>query len=166
MPHFGARFEDLASDTTDESYISVVGIKMADTVGHRLRLRSIVISGYPDGASPVDKQINLRLARSDNTSDGTATAQNVNTIAKKDPDSVASNVAALKTNYTAEPTTIDTDKLPLGTLNTRGTLVKEWTDPDEMPRITRDQTLLLQVEKNDGAASAILINADIEWEEY
>ncbi len=104
------------------------------------------------------------MQRSDNTADGTpGAALNVNTIAKADPASSASNVGAIGINYSAEPTSYGTQAFGLPALNGRATLLLEW-DPEEAPEFGPNQTLALQAAPPTAAAVALKVAA--EWEEF
>lgn len=151
----------LATGATANAFITLLGLKFANTTGHRGRLRKLVIGG--GGGAPQDVQVSLLLQRTNNAADGTSTAVNANTIGKADPAQIASNVAAIGKNYSAEPTTFETQTLGVGSLNARGTICLEW-GPDDAPRWGPNQTLCLLAAP--GAATATNLEVAAEWDEY
>jgi hypothetical protein len=161
MAHFKLRAPAVVTGSTANAFITLVGLKFANTAGHRGRLRKLIVGGA--AVSPQDVQVSLRLRRTDNTTDGTSTSVNVNTIGQADPNSIASNLAAIGKNYSAEPTTFATGMLGVGALNSRGTLVMEW-GPDEAPIWGPNQTLCL--EAAPGSATATTLDVTEEWEEF
>ena len=161
MPEFGLHVTDCETGSTANTFTTLLGLKFANTTGHRARLRRLVVGG--DAGAPQDKQVDIRLRRSDNTTDGTSTAVGTTTIGKKDSGSVASNVAAIGQTYTAEPTTKETGYLAGGSLNARGTLVLEWNEVDA-PVWGPNQTLL--IEGAPGEATAVRLGVTAEWEEF
>lgn len=161
MPKFKVKIPSLASGAVANAYTSIVGVKFANTTGHRARLSQLVVSG--GGNAPQDLQVSIQLRRTDNTTDGTSTAVNVNTIAKKDPDSIASNASAVGKNYTVEPTTKESGLLAGGAFNARSQLVLTWND-DDAPVWGKNQTLL--IEAAPGQATAANLEVSMEWQEF
>jgi len=159
--HYRIKVDSLATGTSANTYKTILGLKLPDTAGYRARLRRLIVGG--GGAAAEDLQVSLRLRRTGNTADGTSTAVNVNTIGKADGDSVASRISAIGKNYTAEPTTYETGAVAGGTINTRATLILEWS-PDDAPVWGPNQTLGL--EAAPGSASAAHLEATAEWEEF
>ncbi len=144
------------------TFATLLGLKFANTTGHRGRLRKLTIAG--GGGAAQDLQVQCRLTKSDNTADGTSTDV-IAGLLKVDPLSVASNVAAAGAEFTVEPTTKETDYYGLGGLNSRATLQHDWTnDPAGAPQWGKNQTLLL--EGAPGAATATTLVIGIEWEEF
>jgi len=160
MAIFHCKVEGLVTGASANTFKTILGLKFADTLGHRARLRKLVIGG--GGGAPKDKQVSLRLRKTDITTDGTSTAVNVNTIGKSDPTSVASNIAAIGKNYSAEPTTMGTDTLGGGAMNDRGGLVLEWPG-DDAPVWGKKECLCL--EAAPGEAVAVNLEAYVCWEE-
>ncbi|MFA7254120.1 MAG: hypothetical protein WC107_06235 [Patescibacteria group bacterium] len=159
--HYKLKVDALATGAAANTYATLLGLKLANTTGHRCRLRRLVIGG--GGAAAEDIQVSLRLRRTGNTADGTSTAVNVNTIGDARGGSVASRVAAIGKNYTVEPTTYETGALGLGAMNSRATLIMEW-GPDDAPVWGPNQTLGL--EAAPGSAAAAHLEAALEWEEF
>ena len=114
----------IATGATANAFITLLGLKLANTAGHRARLRRLIVGG--GGGAAQDVQVSLRLRRTSNAGAGTATAVNVDTIGQADAGSVASRIAAIGKNYSAEPTTYETASLGLAAINSRATLVMEW----------------------------------------
>ena len=161
MALFQTKVDSIATGSTANTYKTLLGLKFADTAGHRGRLRRLIVSG--GGGAPQDLQCSIKLRRSDNTGDGTSTSVNTNTISKKDPASVASNVSAIGKNFTAEPTTIDTDILGGGSFNCRGVLELAFTE-EEAPVWGKNETLLVQ--GAPGQATAATLEIFAVWEEF
>jgi hypothetical protein len=158
--HYKAKLAGLSTGATANAHISLVGLKFANTAGHRARLRRLVIGG--GGGAPQDVQVSFRLRRTGNTGDGTAT-NSITAIAQADPGSIASKVSALGSQYTVEPTTFEAASVGGGSVNARATFLQEWT-PDEAPVWGPNQTLCL--EAAPGSAVATLVNVSLEWEEF
>ena len=159
--HFALGLDGLATGVVPGTFLSLIGIKMADTLGHRGRVRSINVGG--DGNAPQDLQVTVRLQVSDNTGDGTATDAAAS-VAKKDPYSVATRAAAVYKQYTVEPTTVGRVVWE-GAFNSRGVLIKEWYDPDSGPEWGQDETMLVRATIGSGSTAAGLA-IDLEWEEH
>jgi hypothetical protein len=155
------RVGGITTGSTANEFITVLGMKLPNTVGYRARLRKLTIGGA--GAAAQDVQTSFRLRRTNNTSDGTSTAVNVNTIGKADPNSRDSFVSAIGKNYSAEPTTFENGTLGVAPINSRNTLVMEW-DPETAPKWGPNHTLCL--EAAPGAASAVSLDVVAEWEEF
>jgi len=163
MSVFSVEIPQVATAAVANAFTTLVGLKFANTAGHRARLRRLVISG--GGGAPQDEQVAIRLTRADNTGAGTATPVDLDTIQKNDPDSVASNVAAIGKTYTAEPTTKGTDLGGVGGLNARGILIRDWSnDPGNAPKWIKNTTLC--IDGAPGQAVAVNLTIAVEWEEY
>ena len=80
---------------------------------------------------------------------------------KGDPNSIASIMTG-GANYTVEPTTVASVFAWEGSINSRGTLIKEF-QPGEGPLWGPNQTMLLQA--TPGAASAVQLSVTLEFEE-
>ena len=155
--HFAATVYNAATGSVVGTFLGILGIKAANTTGHRARLRSLVVGGAAGAAQ--DIQVALRLVRSNNTSDGTKTDV---TVTKKDADSLAANLTAAGP-YTANPTTLESTFVWEGSINGRGVLVMEWSD-DDAPVVQKNQTLLLQ--GSPGITTAVTLAATMEFEEF
>ena len=160
MAMFHCKVEGLVTGAVANTFKTILALKFADTLGHRARLRKLIIGG--GGGAPQDLQVSLRLRKTDTTADGTSTAVNVNTIGKSDPTTGASNVAAIGKNCTVEPTTMGTDTLGGGAINGRGGLVLEWPG-DDAPIWGRKECLCL--EAAPGEATAAKLEVYVCWEE-
>ena len=157
MAHFSATAYDVATGAVVDTFTTLMSLKAANTTGHRARLRKLTVGGA--GQIAQDIQAALRLLRSDNTGDGTATSV---TPTKKDADSLAANITAAKA-HSAEPTTMDTTYVWEGSINSRGTLVMEW-DAADAPVIQKNTALNLQ--GSPGTTTAVTLNITMEWEEF
>lgn len=157
MSHHSATAYDVPTGAVVDTFKTLMSLKAANTTGHRARLRSLNVAGA--GGAAQDIQATLRLLRSDNTGDGTATSV---TPTKKDPDSLAANLTAAKA-HSAEPTTMESTYIWEGALNARGTLIKEWGE-DDAPIIAKNTALNLQ--GTPGTTTAVTLNITMEWEEY
>lgn len=163
MPVFSTEVSEILTAAGANAFTTLLGLKFADTLGHRGRLLSLVVTG--GGGAPQDEQMAVRYTVGDNSADGTFTAVNVNTIAKQDELSVASLVAAIGKTYTVEPTAKGTEVHALGGLNMRGILSLDWSHmPEKAPRWNRNQTLC--IEGAPSQAVAMKVNIAIRWEEF
>jgi hypothetical protein len=159
VPHFKLGVTGISTGATAGAYITLLGLKLANTAGHRARLRRLIVGG--GGGAPQDVQVSLRLRRTSNAADGTSTAVSTTLVTKADPGSVASVLSAAGKNYSAEPTTFEAGG-PVAALNARGTLV--WEFGEEGPVWGINQTLCL--EGAPGSAAAVTLEATAEWEEF
>jgi hypothetical protein len=148
----------VSTGATGAAYTTVLGIKFANTAGHRARLRKVSISGN----EATDRAVAWRVDRSDNTTDGTSTAGTTANILQHDPDSAASNVSAIGYTYTVEPTTVAADTGIGGSFNCRGGDIKEWA-PGSGPLWGKNQTLLIKAAPATSNATALVVS--VEWEE-
>jgi|GEM_PF-2349561 len=160
MSLYHCKVEGIVTGAVANTFTTLLGLKFADTLGHRAKLRKLVIGG--GGGAPQDLQVSLRLRKTDITADGTSTAVNVNTIGKADPTAVASNVAAIGKTYTVEPTTMGTDTLGGAAMNTRGGVVLEWPG-DDAPTWGRKECLCLEGAPGEAVAAKLEVYAC--WEE-
>jgi len=161
MAKFQLYVPDIDTGGAANTFITILGLKFADTTGHRGRLRRLFLGG--GGGAPQDLQVSARIRVASNAGDGTSTAVNVNTIGKVDQLSVASNVAAIGETYTVEPTTYATQMHGGGSFNCRGGLLLEWA-PEDAPQWGKNQTL--GIEAAAGEATVARLEAFIEWEEF
>jgi hypothetical protein len=160
MATYGLNVLSATTGATANTFITLLGLKMANTVGHRCRLRSLIVGGA--GGASQDLMVSLKIGVTDNTGDGTSTAVNVNTIGKHDANAIASNVNAIGKNYSAEPTTVGTGLMGGISVNTRGTVVKEW-GPLEAIKWGPNQSLVIL--GAPGASTAATLDISLEWEE-
>lgn len=160
MGLFTVKVTGISTGASAGSYITILGLKLANTTGHRARLRRLVIGG--GGGAAQDIQVDVKFDRTDNTGDGTSTSVATTTILAHDQLGVASNIAAIGKNYSAEPTTYAGDAGAGGSFNSRGTLVLEWAS-GQGPGWGLNQTLGLLA--TPGANTATTLSVDLTWEE-
>lgn len=161
MPSFGTTVDGIQTGATAGTYRTLLGLKFANTTGHRGRLRKLIVGG--GGAAAQDIPLSVEVMRTDNTTDGSSTSVNVNTIGKKDPNSLGSNVSAMGKNYSGEPTTFENGKPSGGPIYSRGTIVLEW-DEEQAPKWGPDQTLCIL--GTPGTDTALNLKVAVEWDEY
>ncbi|MCP4249174.1 MAG: hypothetical protein GY778_19185 [bacterium] len=154
LPLFG-----LTSGTVPGTFKFLMGLKLANTAGHRARL--VGLKGGGDGA-PNDIQVKVKVAIYDNTTDGTSTDASGD-VEQVDANSVATRMAAVRKNYTALPTTLVREVFA-DAFNDRGRLDKEFHDQDQMPRWGKNETLLVGVTIGSGSTAANLF-LEVLWEE-
>ncbi len=160
MPGYSLNVDGIATGATLNVFTTILSLKMANTTGHRGRLRRLVVGG--SGGASEDVPVDIRIRRSDNTTDGTSTAVNVNTIGSLEALQIASNLAAIGHTHAAEPTTKENGSLGGGPLNSRGTLVLEW-GPGEGPLWGLNETL--GIEAAPGTSTAVKLAVNVEWDE-
>lgn len=152
----------VATEAGANVFDTVLSMRMDNTTGHVARLRRLTIAG--GGAAPQDLQVQARLAKSDNTANGTAGASVLADVVKLDPLSVDSNISVLGKSYTTDPTTMEADRIGLGGLNTRGVIQFDWTnDMLNAPQWGKNQAMNLECAPGEATAATLLIG--IEWEE-
>ena len=157
MPKYSVALNNWASGAVADTFATAIGLKAADTTGHRGRLRSLFVGPADD--APVDLNVCVKINRADNSIDGTSTAE---TPAKRDSLSIAS-VMTGGVNYTVEPTVYETNELWAADFNRRGGILKEWS-PEDAPSWGPDQTLGILAAPRTASAATLTIT--IEWEEY
>lgn len=160
MPGYACKIGSIVTGTGANTYTTIASFKFADTAGHVGRLRRLVVGG--GGGASEDVPVSVQLKRSDNSTAGTSTSVNVNTIGPMESLAIASNVSAIGKTYTSEPTTVESATLGGGEFNSRGTLVLEW-GPGEGPKWGRNETLLVQ--GAPGTATAVKLGVEVEWDE-
>jgi hypothetical protein len=143
------------------TFKTLLGFKLANTAGHRARLKRLIIGGA--GQAAQDVNVSIHLHRTDNSADGTSTAVNVNTIASKVSEQIASIVNAIGKNYSAEPTTMEAGNLLPFSLNGRSTIVLGPADFGTEVIWGKNQTLC--IEGAPGEALAVILDVGVEWEE-
>lgn len=160
MGRYSVTVDQVATGAVANTFAGLVGIKLANTTGHRARLRRLFVGGASGAAQ--DLQVSIKVQRTNNTTDGTSTAVNVNTIGSERPSSVASVVTAIGETYTVEPTTYENGVVAGGSFNTRGGLLLEW-GPGEGPEWGINQTLVVRGAPGSASAANLLVEAD--WDE-
>jgi hypothetical protein len=130
--------------------------------GTRARLRALTI-GFADDA-PGDRNVSIRLQRTDNAGAGTGqTAIAAANMPKKDSGSIDSLLAGAFNYATTEPTTFEANPLWTEELNDRNGLIKEW-DEESSPKVIGAKTLCLRAAPRFAVASAL--SGCMEFELY
>lgn len=165
--NFTLALSELTGPTTlgTANYLTTLGLKFANTTGHRGRIKRILLSGFPSGASPQDLQILAKAVVFDNTAAGTFTTVNVSNIAKHDPASIASNVLAIGKEYSIEPTTAKRI-VGEGAYNGRSfiPLIILPLDDQSGPIWGMNETLGIMVAMNSGS-TAPEVTVTLDWQE-
>lgn len=156
MGRFSVIALEVATGAVVGTYKSILGLKAANTVGHRGKVRRLSV-GF-GGEAAQDVNVSLRLTKTDNNSDGTSTAV---TAKRKDESGMVVSVMTGGKNYTVEPDNVDSQHLWECGLNSRGSLVIDWGE--DGPVWGENETLLLQA--TPGAAAAVKMTATLEWDE-
>jgi len=143
---YSATFEDFGTGTSDNTYVTACNIIVPDTTdGHRIRLRKIWLG--PASNSPADLNIGVRVMRVADISAGAAGTAGATVAAadmgKADPGAIDPFFTA-GIEYSAEPSTYETEALFQDGLNAHATLTEYW-GPDEAPIATRDMSLALLI---------------------
>jgi len=161
MPFYKATFQDWETSAVADDYETAISIIVADTAGHRVRLRSLQVGQSDD--SPTDENYSVRITRADRTGDGTAgsTIAAAN-VPKVDPSSLDC-IATVGLAYTVEPSTLDTEESWAIECNSRGGFIKEW-EPDMAIIANQDTILCVQIAPR--AAAAIQLSGTIEFETF
>jgi len=149
--------EDKATGAVADTYKTFVGVKAANTTGYRLRLRSLFVGPTVD--SPVDRNVGVKVARTNNAADGTGTAQ----TPEPKSNQLRASVMTAKVDYSAEPTTYDTPPLWAAGMNLRGAILKEWA-PEDAPCVGPNETLGVLIAPR--SANAERLTVAVEYEEY
>jgi hypothetical protein len=159
MAIYGIKVDGITTGSTANTYKTLLALKMANTAGHVARLRKVIIAG--GGGAAQDVQVDVKIDRTDISTDGTSTSVNVNTIQSHDPLQRTSAVDAIGKNFSAEPTAFA--GTPIGAaLNSRGTLALEWPSGCG-PLWGKAQALAIL--GAPGVATATTLSIAVEWEE-
>lgn len=155
-------FENVATSAVADTIKTLAAlIGNVTLAGTRARIRALTIGFADDG--PADRNVNLRLQRTNNASAGTAgTSVTAANMPQKDTGSIISLLAGAA-NYSVEPTTFEANPIWSDELNDRNGLIKEW-DPDEAPKIIGIQTMCLRAAPR--AAFVSSLSGAIEFELY
>ncbi len=158
--HYSVTVHSVQTAAVVDTWETIMALIVANTAGHRARLRSLTIGG--GGAAVQDIQVAFRLIRTNNATPGTPGSSP--TPKPKDPASLAAKLTA-GVAYSAEPTVLETTEpfVYQGSINGRGEVIKEWPGEDA-PVIPQNTTLCLQA--TPGAATAVNLTATMEFEEY
>jgi len=148
----------VASGAVADTFKTLAAAIAADTAGHRARLRSLFVG--PADQTPQDKNVCVRLIRTNNATAGTPGSSPTPT--QLDPDSRASVLTA-GTNYSAEPTALESTPCFAADFNLRGGLLKEW-DEEDAPVIQRKQTMCVQAAPRTANAATLTIT--LVYEEF
>jgi len=154
-------FTDVPTGVVADTFKTIAAIIAANTTGHRARIRSLQVGPADD--APADLQCAMRLERTNNATAGTpgssVTAAN---IAKKDTGALDCLMTGGR-NYSAEPTTFETEAQWQLDFNARGGFVKEW-EADMAPKFGPNQTLCVRAAPR--TTTAVRISGSIEFELY
>jgi len=157
---FRLPFNDLASGSSADAFKTLAAVIAANTTGHRGRLLAFSIGPADD--APVDENACVRINRTNNA--GAGTAGSSPTLAKNDPGSRASVFTAGR-DYSAEPTTYETEPLVNQDFNLRGGYAWKWNGDFKTQIVFGiNQTLGLLVAPR--TANARRFSGWIEVEEY
>ena len=164
MPFYKVPFKDVETGAVADTYMTVCSIIVADTAGHRCRLRSLQVG--PSAATPTDLNVDIVVGRIADVSAGAAgtpgdTVSAANTP-KVDPGSVASLMTSGR-DYSVEPTAYETEYLWEVGVNSRGLFIKEWAAIDA---IVATQDMLLGILAAPRAATLVAITGSIEYEVF
>lgn len=161
--HYSLIFNDLPTGVVADVFTTLASLIVADTTGHRLRVRSLSIGPADD--TPPDVNVAVQLARIADVSAGTAgtkTAVTTGNMAKKDPSNVDSIVSGGRA-YSVEPTTYETEPLYQEDINAHGGFIKEW-GVDDAP--VAGQDMLIAVIAAPRTAAAVRLSGTIEFETF
>jgi len=150
--------DDAVTGAVADDYTTMIGLKAVNTVGHRGRLLQLIIGPADD--TPQDLNLGVRVNKTDNTADGTATSVASANIPKADDHARNSIMTAYHT-YTVEPTTYGTYPLYQTNINRRGGIIQTW-DRDG-PTWGPNETLGILLAPRTAAAARVSIT--LVWEE-
>jgi hypothetical protein len=150
---FTIPFANVNLGSTQDTFVTIVSVRAADTLGYRFKLTRMKI-GFADD-SPADAQIAIQIKRvADVSSGGAGTPTTSITPSKKDSLSRASILTAgsgYVASGTTEPTTYETDPLDSWELNARNSAVETWDFEGEPYTFNRDQLLgVLMAPRDNG----------------
>lgn len=150
---------DVVSGAVADTFKTLMALIVANTAGHRLRLRSLSVG--PSDDTPLDLPVAVRVNRTNNAAAGTVgSSQTTAQVAKTDPDS-RDALSTVGLSYSAEPTTYEAYPQFQMDFNLRGGFIKEWSAEDA-PRAKQNQTLGILVAPRTAAAVRVTISAEFE----
>jgi len=165
MAFYTMTFDNVSTNNAADAYKTIAALIVADTAGHRMRLRALHVGPADD--TPQDKNYTVQVKRIGDVSEGGAGTAPEDVAAadmgKKDPDSVASIISGKRGLFTAEPTVYDAEPLFMKGVNGRGSFIKEWS-AEEAPVATRDQ--LLGVLATPRSAAALQVSGAMDFEVF
>jgi len=155
MPKYYLDFDDVASSGTADDELTVAALLVADTAGHRIRIRSLAVG--PADNTPSDSTLLVALKRVEDISAGSAgtpqTSVAAADIARQSTDDVATIITGGIDYQTLEPSVYDARALWMMGFNARGAVVKEWGD--QGPVFEQDQLAGLIVVPRAAAVSRV-----------
>lgn len=157
---YSVPFTDLATGTVANTFFTAASVVVAATLGHRARLRSLSVG--PSDDAPADQNLALKISRIADLSAGTAgttTAQTPNPALSSSPAAQAGG----NVNYTAEPTAYESVPLWAIDINTRGSVIMQWS-ADDAPIAAQDQVLALLAAPR--STTAIRFSGCLVFEEF
>ena len=160
--HWKLAFSDVASGAVADTFKTIAAMVCADSAENRVRLRSLNLG--PTDDAPVDLNLGVRILRIADVSAGTSgTYSSVSTSSIAKVNSFQTNsLASGRIDYSAEPTTYETEPLWEHSFNARGGFIKEWSR-EGGPVIEADQLLGVLVAPR--TASAIRVSGTLEFED-
>lgn len=158
MPFYSITVDDVVTPSTADQFKTVIGIKIG-SAGVRGRVVALDVGAADDTLDNLN--LGLKIAKTNNAGDGTGTSF---TPKKVDNDGPASSVTAAYVDYSAEPTTYDTDPFWITGMHSRANISKGW-GPLEAFRWKNGNTLgvLICTRTN---TSPIRVSLTLTWEEY
>lgn len=154
-------FDNITTLASADTLKTLALIRVANTVGHRFRLRAVTGSFADD--VPQDNNIHLRIHRvaygTAGTAGSTVTAAN---MPKKDPGSIDCLMTG-ELNFSAEPTTFDNQGIWVIDMNDRGEFHREW-DEDQAPRFIANSGCAFRAAPREAVAS--ILTGCMEFELY
>lgn len=150
MAFYTIPFSDIASDAAADTWKTIAALEVGDSQENRFRLRELMIG--PGDTTPLDENLQVKINRINDLSAGSVGTAGT-TIAAANISPVDAKCAPVvdceaNINYSAEPTTYNTNALWQGAFNLRGALIKQW-EPDAAPSAFRDQLLAVLVAPED-----------------
>ncbi len=156
-------FDDLATGTVADTLKTMAQVLVADTIGLRVRIRSVSIGPADNAAS--DENIVVKCKRINDVSAGsagTAAATVATTAVVKGDTLQPDSPASFKTDYSVEPTTYEPSSYTMAA-NGRGGFIKEWA-PEDAPVVGRDQAFGVLVAPR--STTAVRVSGCIEFESF
>ena len=136
-------------------------LKLADTSGHRARLRSLYLCG--GWAAADDQQIVTSVELANNAVDATGGADISDQIHKMQADAIATRISSAKSQCAGMPTVVQRVAWQ-AVFNGRTPVFREWNNPQTAPIWGPNETLIVTGWVRAG--NTIKIQPFLTWEEF
>ena len=158
-----AVFNNISTGAVADTYKTMAAVLTGDTAGYEIRLRAVIIGVSLD--APADLQVSMKVNRIADISAGGAGTPDSSIAAAnlaRPRSGSRDGVSTFGYDYSAEPTTYETNPHYQIDFNLRGGHTKEWGIEDG---IIGGQDMLVGILMAPRTANAAVISGTVIWEE-